>query len=238
MKNEKLWIKIKNFNLDDENSDFPFSKRLARDNNWKIEFALKSILEYKKFIYLCCISEKQITPSDAVDQVWHLHLTYTKSYWKTLCKETLGKEIHHNPTKGGAVERSKFSNCYDFTFEIYKYEFKETPPYDIWLNNKKRFKEINFKRINIDEFWFIKKPSKQILLSTKLLIIVLIIPLLFIRAKDSLSDSSLIIIIMVVVIIIVTLKGKNNNNNNGCSYDDFHDDGCDSGCSGCSGCGD
>ncbi|MBU3011054.1 hypothetical protein KO506_06545 [Polaribacter vadi] len=238
MKNEKLWIKIKNFNLDDESSDFPFSKRLARDNNWEIKFALKSILEYKKFIYLCCVSNKQITPSDAVDQVWHLHLTYTKSYWKTFCNETLGKEIHHNPTKGGTNEREKFSDCYDSTFEIYKSEFKETPPNSIWLNNKKRFKEVNFKRINIDSFWLIKKPSKQFLFAFKLLTILLIIPLLFIRAKDSLTDSSSIIIVLVVVIILITLKSKNNNNNNGCSYDDFHDDGCDSGCSGCSGCGD
>ena len=191
------------------------------------------IEEYKKFIYLCCVSNNQITPSDAVDQVWHLHLTYTKSYWIKLCKETLGKEIHHNPTKGGKIEKEKFSNCYDATFDIYKTEFKVTPPNSIWLNNKKRFKEVNFKRINIDSFWLIIKPSKQFLFTSKLLIILLIVPLLFIRAKDSLSDSSSIIIILIVIIVIISIKNKKNNNN-GCSYDDHYDDGC----SGCSGCGD
>jgi hypothetical protein len=239
MKNKDLWIKIKNFKLDDTNSDFTFSKRLARDNNWSIEFAKKVIEEYKKFIYLCCVSNTSITPSDAVDQAWHLHLTYTKSYWIEFCNKTIGKQIHHNPTKGGNLEKDKFTKCYDTTFQIYELEFNQIPPDSIWLNNNKRFKEINFKRINTDKFWLIKKPSKRILLVSKLLTILIIIPLLFIRAKDSLAGSGALIIILIVVILIIAIK-SNNKNNNGCSHDDYdhYDDGCDSGCSGCSGCGD
>lgn len=239
MKNEKLWLKIQNFSLDETDANFTFSKRLARDNNWEIEFAKKVIEEYKKFIYLCCISDKPITPSDAVDQAWHLHLTYTKSYWIKLCRDTIEKKIHHNPTKGSSVEKDKFSNCYDTTFETYKSEFITEPPSLIWLNNYQRFKEINFKRISLDKFWLIKKPSKQLSLIIKLFTILFVIPLLFIRAKDSLSDSSGLIIILIIVIVIIALK-SNNKNNNGCSSDDYDhfDDGCDSGCCGCSGCGD
>lgn len=79
MKDTALWKRIQTFALDVPHIKFPFSKRLARDNHWSHEFALAAIDEYKRFIYLCCISAEPITPSDAVDQVWHLHLTYTKS---------------------------------------------------------------------------------------------------------------------------------------------------------------
>ncbi|MDG1398328.1 MAG: hypothetical protein P8P88_08070 [Polaribacter sp.] len=238
MKNEKLWIKIKNFNLDDNNSNFTFSKRLSRDNNWKIEFANKVINEYKKFIYLCCITNNSITPSDAVDQAWHLHLTYTKSYWKELCGETLGKALHHNPTKGGSLEKNKFSKCYDSTFEIYKQEFNQEPPTNIWLNNQKRFQEINFRRINLDKFWLIKKPSKRIVLSFKILLVLLVIPFMFIQAKGRESSSDIIfpIIMIIFIVIVIIFGGSKNGRNGGCSYDDHYDDGCDSGCSGCSGC--
>ncbi|WP_439131200.1 glycine-rich domain-containing protein [Polaribacter sp.] len=242
MKDEKLWIRIKNFNLDNNTSEFTFSKRLARDNNWKIEFTTKVIEEYKKFIYLCCISNQPITPSDAVDQAWHLHLTYTESYWKKLCGETIRKEIHHNPTKGGNLERDKFLKCYDSTFETYKLEFHQEPPSTIWLNNNKRFKEINFKRINLDRFWLIKKPSKEILLPIKIVLLLLFVSLIFIQAKSSDSSSGILFpIIMILFIIVLVIFGKNKNGrNDGCSYDDYnhYDDGCDSGCSGCSGCGD
>ncbi len=107
MKHQNLWDKIESFQLDDLNANFTFSKRLARDNGWTFTFSKKVIAEYKKFIYLCCISENPITPSDAVDQAWHLHLTYTKSYWKDFCSNTLNREIHHNPTKGGDSEQQK-----------------------------------------------------------------------------------------------------------------------------------
>ena len=147
MKNRELWTKIKLFKLDVDQAHFSFSQRLARDNNWTHEFALKVVEEYRRFIYLCCISEGQmITPSDAVDQAWHLHLTYTKSYWNDFCKYTLEQEIHHNPTKGGHKEREKFTNCYDLTFELYRQEFGEEPKEHIWWNSQKRFKEVDFKR--------------------------------------------------------------------------------------------
>src|SRR6185436_16480072 len=100
--NEKeLWDKISSFKIDDDGSSFRFSKRLARENGWTISYSGNVIEEYKKFIFLCCISKTGVTPSDQVDQAWHLHLTFTKSYWVDLCKNIISKEIHHNPTKGG-----------------------------------------------------------------------------------------------------------------------------------------
>ncbi|MUV03051.1 hypothetical protein GN157_04950 [Flavobacterium rakeshii] len=96
---KELWDKISNFRLDDPDASFTFSARLARENGWTKEYTNSVIEEYRKFIFLCCVSKSSATPSDPVNQVWHLHLTYTKSYWINFCKSTLQREIHHNPTK-------------------------------------------------------------------------------------------------------------------------------------------
>jgi hypothetical protein len=159
-----LWQKIESFTLDDPETAFKFSDRLARENGWSPEFTAAVIEEYKKFIFLCCITESGVTPSDAVDQAWHLHLTFTKSYWNDLCRDTLHKEIHHNPTKGGQQEANKFDDYYTATKELYRSKFGYDPPAAIWPVNEKRFSDIDFQRINLKQYWLIKKtvpPSKQ-----------------------------------------------------------------------------
>lgn len=46
-----LWRKIQDFEIDDINSSFTFTDRLARENGWTTEFSLRTIEEYKKFIF-------------------------------------------------------------------------------------------------------------------------------------------------------------------------------------------
>jgi hypothetical protein len=128
----ELWEKIQNFNFDDQNSSYPFSKKLATENNWSEFFTLKAIAEYRKFIFLCCISPTGASPSDTVDKVWHLHLTYTKNYWEDFCRKTLQQDIHHHPSKGGTEEKTKHGNWYSETLSMYETVFKTKPPADIW----------------------------------------------------------------------------------------------------------
>jgi hypothetical protein len=154
--NLELWNKIKDFEIDDPSSSFTFSDRLARENSWTTEYTVRSILEYKKFIFLLCISKESLTPSDQVDQVWHLHLLYTRSYWIDFCKNTLHKEIHHGPTKG-AEEAELFENLYNNTFKLYKKTFLTNPPTDIWLDAKTRFGETYFTRVNRHRNWVLPK---------------------------------------------------------------------------------
>lgn len=99
-----LWQRIQSFNLDAPNVNLPFSARLARENAWTTDFAVRSIQEYKKFCFLLCLSNEPLTPCDAVDQVWHLHLIYTQNYWVDWCTNILNKNIHHHPTQGGTVK--------------------------------------------------------------------------------------------------------------------------------------
>ena len=153
-----LWNKIRDYELDDAASAMTFTDRLARENGWTHAFAVRVIIEYKKFIFLIYVSNQPLTPSDEVDQVWHLHLLYTQSYWDELCGSILNKRIHHGPTKGGHHEQQKFTNWYLRTIELYKNYFDHDPPVDIWPSEQKRFGSVNFQRINMDNHWVIKKP--------------------------------------------------------------------------------
>jgi len=140
---QELWEKIQNFSLDDPYSSYPFSKKLAQQNNWPVSFTSKAIEEYKKFIFLCCISPTGASPSETVDEVWHLHLTYTDNYWNQFCKQTLGKDIHHHPSKGGAEEKEKHVNWYAATLKLYTTIFNSPPPEDIWPPFEKPADEID-----------------------------------------------------------------------------------------------
>ncbi|WP_165824111.1 hypothetical protein [Pseudochryseolinea flava] len=44
---QALWFKIKDFELDDPESAYTFSDRLAHENGWSLQYALRAIDEYK-----------------------------------------------------------------------------------------------------------------------------------------------------------------------------------------------
>ena len=236
-KEKELWNRISEFELDYKEAKFNFSQRLARDNNWTISYARRVIEEYKKYIFLCCTTQNGATPSDQVDQAWHLHLTYTKSYWFDFCQNTLNKEIHHNPTQGGTAEAEKFEDYYTTTLEAYKAAFNANPPTDIWPNNQDRFSDINFKRVNLTNNWVIKKPRLQ-LKKTTLQLGIPVACLSLIQASDTGNNDILttIFVIAFVYFIIISISKRNGNNNSGCSSGGCGS-GCSSGDSGCGGCG-
>jgi hypothetical protein len=155
----ELWTKLKKFELDDPSSKYSFSDRLARENRWDLHYTLEVIAEYKKFILLMCVADHSLTPSDQVDQCWHLHLLYTRSYWIDLCQNLIGKQIHHGPTKGGNTEKDKFEDWYEKTLGLYVQIFNQQPPTSIWPASDVRFSDIHFSRVNIRTNWVIAKPK-------------------------------------------------------------------------------
>lgn len=154
----QLWKEIKRFELDDPEISLSFTDRLARENGWSIDYSIRAIVEYKKFMFLLTIANHPLTPSDQVDQVWHLHLLYTQSYWEDFCEKIIKKKIHHGPTKGGTTEIAKYTNWYEKTKELYVATFKTEAPKDIWPTSEIRFSEIEFERVNRKRNWIIKKP--------------------------------------------------------------------------------
>lgn len=159
---DELWIKLKDFSVESKNDlatiKFSFLERLAKENNWSIVYAIKVFDEYKKFLYLTIKSGHEVTPSDQVDQVWHLHLTYTHSYWDNLCKNILDCPLHHNPTKGGIVESTKYTNTYTETLKSYKTIFGHNPPANVWPETEKRMNNYkNLKRLNTIKYFILPK---------------------------------------------------------------------------------
>jgi len=153
----ELWAKLVALDLDG-NVPFSFSKRLARDNGWSLAFAQRVVGEYKKFIYLAATCGHPVTPSDEVDQAWHLHLVYTRSYWEELCGQILGFPLHHGPTKGGAVEGQKFESWYARTMQAYELAFDALPPADIWPPATVRFGEaLHFRRVNLRRHYLVPR---------------------------------------------------------------------------------
>jgi hypothetical protein len=142
------WNRLLALDFDAADAAFPFSARLARDNGWSRVFAARAIDEYRKFCFLAVHAGHPVTPSDEVDQVWHLHLTYSRHYWDALCRDTLETPLHHGPTQGGIAEDRKFHDWYDNTLASHRRYFGE-PPKDLWPAARERFHERNdFVRIN------------------------------------------------------------------------------------------
>ena len=156
----ELLGKILAFELDEPDSQLPFTSRLAREQGWTHVFAGRAIVEYKRFIALAMLAGHAVTPSEEVDQVWHLHMVYTKSYWDGLCQNVLGRDLHHSPTTGGSSENDKFVDWYEKTLESYRRIFGNNPPSDIWPPPKKRFADAGYQRwVDSSKFWLVPKPS-------------------------------------------------------------------------------
>jgi hypothetical protein len=133
-----LWHAIREFPLDDEDVSLPFFHRLARDHVWRFIYAKLVVEEYRRFLFLAATEATMVTPSQDVDEAWHLHLAYTRSYWDGLCATVVGRPLHHDPA-GGAEDQDEFVAAYERTLERYADVFGERPPGDIWPPSAERF---------------------------------------------------------------------------------------------------
>lgn len=168
-----------------------FVERLMKEQNWNKTFALKAIEEYKKFLYLMAIAKEEISPSLIIDEVWHLHLLYTKSYWHKMCRDIIKREIHHGPGTGKKSHDVKYVDLYLKTKQKYKTEFGHFPN-EIWeAKNMNWFKRILLTLTATSIFGFSGGLLFVIILVAVLLIIYLIYRLIKkSRYSGSCSGSS------------------------------------------------
>ncbi len=155
---DPLWQAIGQFSIDEGEPAFTFAARLARENGWTLQWSQRVIEEYKRFIYLAMAAGHPVTPSDEVDQAWHLHLTYTRSYWERLCGQVLPRPLHHGPTRGGEAESAKFHAWYSDTLASYARLFGEAPPADVWPPAFERFAPARFERVDRRRYWLLPRP--------------------------------------------------------------------------------
>ena len=105
---QTLYQRICDFEFDSPSVHFRFNDKLAQENGWTATYTSRVIDEYRRFAFLAVAAGHPISPSDAVDQAWHLHMLYTKSYWGEFCPNVLGRAFHHYPSTGGDLNRR---NC-------------------------------------------------------------------------------------------------------------------------------
>lgn len=154
----ELYARILAFPIDDGTPELTFEARLARENGWSLGYAQRVVEEYRRFVMLAMASGHTVTPSEQVDQAWHLHLTYTRSYWERFCGQVLDRLLHHGPTRGGEVESAKFHDHYERTLITYQNTFAEEPPADIWPPTAERFgDDLHCVRVNTARNWVVPK---------------------------------------------------------------------------------
>ncbi|OCA71105.1 hypothetical protein BBH99_03465 [Chryseobacterium contaminans] len=235
LKDETLWDRIQGFSLDASDAEFPFSKKLAKEENWSLEFTRKAIEEYKKFVYLCCILPKGASPSEVVDKVWHMHLIYTQNYWEEFCPNILKRALHHHPSKGGGNEKLKHQNWFTDTLKSYKDVFQSEAPQEIWMNGNTAGKTKGKWSIwKLIPFLFL-----ILMLSSCLGEVIVTIGSIF------LSFAGIMVFGAIIAFIkqIKEIQDKNDGNSgsscggSSCSSGSSCGGGCGGGCGGCGGCG-
>lgn len=159
-RHRNLWQRIAAHRFDDPAARLTFTARLARENGWTVGRAVRVVDEYRRFVFLAMTAGHPVTPSEDVDQAWHLHLAYTRDYWETFCRDVLGGPLHHGPTRGGAAEADRYDGQYRRTLAAYAAAFDADPPADIWPPAERRFgADLAWRRVNVARNWVIPKPA-------------------------------------------------------------------------------
>jgi hypothetical protein len=160
----ELLDRVQAFDIDGGPAALPFVARLAREHGWSRSHAERVVAEYKRYAFLAATAGFPVCPSEDVDAAWHLHLTYTRSYWGRFCGEVLGRPLHHEPTKGGPAEGAKHLAMYAATLDAYRTAFGQAPPADIWPPANERFGDDTRHRVvNTARNWVVPKaPVKRL----------------------------------------------------------------------------
>ena len=140
LSNHPVWSALSLYTIGPDDAALSFADRLARENGWARRYADRVIEEYRRFCFLAVTAGHEVTPSDAVDQAWHLHLTYTRDYWERFCPHVLGAALHHGPTAGGVAQRGRFCEQYAQTLRSYETVFGPAPV-DLWPDAQRRLTE-------------------------------------------------------------------------------------------------
>jgi uncharacterized protein (TIGR04222 family) len=152
------WQRIRAHRFDDSSLPLDFVARLAREQGWSRADAEAAIDEYRRYCWLACAGLGEMTPSVEVDEVWHLHLTYTRDYWERWCGEALSMPLHHDPTGGTRADGHRYAEQYAATLAAYTEHFGH-PPRRWWPDPAERFAApARFRRVDTHRTWLLPRP--------------------------------------------------------------------------------
>ena len=133
----QLWARIVRHDFEPEHR-LNFTARLARDRSWTLEEARAAVNAYRCFCFLTMVSPSEMTPSEAVDEVWHQHLIYSRDYWDVWCGQVLRAKLHHDPTPGGPEAQARYRDQYARTLALHETYFGQ-PCAALWPATHRRF---------------------------------------------------------------------------------------------------
>lgn len=153
-----LWQRIENHPFEVPACGTDLTRRLAREQRWSLTHARRALQEYRRYVFLACVAGREMTPSVDVDEVWHLHLTYTEDYWTRWCPQVLACTLHHQPSAGEPGDPARLRAQYADTLAEYERWFGP-PPADFWPGTVAQFREVaQVRRYNPARHWLLPKP--------------------------------------------------------------------------------
>ena len=176
------WQRIRAHAFEHARAPLDFVAKLAREQGWSRDQARAAIEEYRRFCFLSSVCAETMVPSVAVDEVWHLHLTYTEDYWQRFCPDALGFALHHRPGGLGRDDAAHYRQRYAETLAEYERWFG-TPPERWWPGTGERFhRPGRFRRVDRDRVWLIRKPRWSFAPSTIALGVIALVAASFVEA--------------------------------------------------------
>ncbi|MCB9942557.1 MAG: hypothetical protein H6851_02875 [Geminicoccaceae bacterium] len=245
--NDPLWQALDAMPLEVDDRPLSFIRRLAHENNWSQNHAKAVIGEYKRFIYLAMRAPHPVTPSQDVDQAWHLHLTYSRNYWEEMCAAILGRPLHHEPTRGGDNEKRRFDEQYKRTLASYERAFEEEPPRALWPLPEDRFRHGgDLVQVHRSRYWLIPRPGRALAAGIGLGLFGVMATISTVHAENIsesgeswLSTKTMLIIALGAAglrLLWQAVVGRSGDGSGGCGagagFFGSDDDGCGSGCGG------
>jgi len=110
--------------------------RVAKENpTWDVGMLEAVMREYRRWLVLCSLphSGQLGMCSPAVDEAWHAHILFTKTYMRH-CEALAGRYIHHEPTS--AEEKAEGDRTSSLrTLATYEAVFGEKPP-GLWYPSR------------------------------------------------------------------------------------------------------
>jgi hypothetical protein len=109
--------------------------RLCLEQNCKPDVAIAWLKEVAKFLFSCHQSDSRLTPSEKVDQAWHVFILFTYDY-REFCRLFFGRFIDHYP--GGETEQNttQYELCLDSLIQNFGYADKAYWPRGISLQSE------------------------------------------------------------------------------------------------------
>jgi hypothetical protein len=87
----------------------------------------KLVREYRRFLTLKALTGEDLTPSDIIDQVWHIHMEFPEAY-AAFCRKAAGRDITHKT----GLPKKETRRLYAHTRDLYRQVFGERPPFSVW----------------------------------------------------------------------------------------------------------